>query len=179
MGSFPPTPQESSLVSGIKITVPYHKPTGLSLLTSVGITTCQTYCAEVQAYTSTCTQQNPNKETVSASQYLNMTQAQRLCLTLHERWNHANMHQLNQWIRAEHFIIDPTIANSTDPICTFCQYVRAKWKAHTNDKGSITALHKFLGAKVSTDQMEASYPGKMLTTRGYQHLYATNTAISG
>jgi len=76
------------------------------------------------------------------------------------------MSQLNTWIRNKHFAIDPTIANTPDPISKACQFGKAMRKLHTTETGKISCEHTYPGAGVSTDQMEAGYPGKMFTTRG-------------
>jgi hypothetical protein len=76
------------------------------------------------------------------------------------------MQQLNTWIRNKQISVDPSVANAPDPICKACQVGKAKKKAHTKDKGTITLNHAYPGAGVSADQMEAGYPGRMLMTRG-------------
>jgi hypothetical protein len=59
----------------------------------------------------------------------------------------------------------------------FCKFTRPNvlclpvWqgeqKAHSVNRGSISAQYNYLGAGINTDQMEVVYPGKMLTTRGF------------
>jgi len=142
---------------GHKITIPYHHSTGLTLLQSApGITTYHNFLTQIH---------DTSKQTAAVT-HIKKTPSQCIKLILHERCNHMNFQQLNQWIRHGHFPVDAAIANSPDPLCSTCQYGKAKRKSHNTDKGSITASHTFPGAGISTDQMEAGYPGRMMTTKG-------------
>jgi hypothetical protein len=76
------------------------------------------------------------------------------------------MKQLNVWICQNCFSIDPSIANAPDPICAACQFGKAHRKPHKNNTGSISARHQHPGEGVSADQLEATYPGKLPTTKG-------------
>lgn len=76
------------------------------------------------------------------------------------------MKTINHWIRSGFLNVDPATANSPDPICTACQYGKAHRKQHASDKGSIAGKHANPDDRVSADQMEAKYPGKLPTTKG-------------
>jgi hypothetical protein len=49
-------------------------------------------------------------------------------------------------------LVDKAVAVALDPICSACQFGKAKCCSHMQDKGSITHLHTLLRAGVSTDQ---------------------------
>jgi len=144
---------------GHKINVRYHRQTGLPVIQlAPGI---DRYLGFLSSKLST------NPSTSQPPRHTgNLSPAQRAKLILHERCNHINMEQLNAWICQGHFSIDPSIATAPNPICRACQFGKARCMEHTQDAGSITDRHNYPGAGVSSDQMEAGYPGRMLTTKG-------------
>jgi hypothetical protein len=97
-------------------------------------------------------------------QYL--TSQQCLKLLLHEHCNYRSRKTINHWIWSGYLNIDPSIANSLDPICITCQYGKAHRKQHNTGKGSITNSHTKPGDGISANQMEANYPGKLPATKG-------------
>lgn len=151
---------------GHKITVSYHHLTGLPLLHTAPSDHYHQYCIQSHACTSIL-QSLPQSESTSMFLLSNLMPAQRIKLILHEHCNQVNMQQLNHWIRKGHFPVDPSFANSPDPMCCACRYGKAEQKAHSVNRGSISAQYNYLGAGINTDQMEVGYPGKMLTTRGF------------
>jgi hypothetical protein len=144
---------------GHKISVQYHQLTGLPIIqTAPGVTQYIGYLGAKPAGST-------ESGTITMSNS-NLLVAQRVKPILHKRCNDAKMQQINAWIRHKHFPVDPSIANTPDPPCRACQFRKAWWKAHKHGTGSITACHTYPGAGNSANQMEAGYPGKMLTTRG-------------
>ncbi len=76
------------------------------------------------------------------------------------------MKTIYHWIHSGYLSVDPSIANSPNPICIACQYGKAHRKPHNSDTGSITNNHTKPGDGISVDQMEANYPGRLPTTKG-------------
>jgi hypothetical protein len=106
---------------GHKITVSYHHLTGLPLLHTAPSDHYHQYCIQSHACTSIL-QSLPQSESTSMFLLSNLMPAQRIKLILHEHCNQVNMQQLNHWIRKGHFPVDPSFANSPDPMCCACQY---------------------------------------------------------
>ena len=143
-------------IHGKQIIVPYHEQTGLPMIiTSAG---CHLY----QAFVSSAIKTMDPTLCVKG----NLTPSQRVKLILHERCNHVNMKTLNNWIWKGHLNVDKSVANSPDPICIACQFGKGHNKSHTVPIGSINDGSTSPGQQVSADQMEAGYPGRILTTRG-------------
>jgi hypothetical protein len=153
--------------NGQVISVPYHHGTGLPIITTVaGIENFTKYCARLSISPPDKVSQTVSHSTPPVLIKQNLSPQQRLKLLLHERCNHKNMKTLNHWIRQGHFNVNPSIASVPDPICVACQYGKAHKKAHKTDNASITERHRYPGAGVSADQLEAGYPGKLPTTKG-------------
>jgi len=139
-----------------QITVPYNEHTGLPLVFTVS------GCNRYQAFLSTAMQTLDPAICIKG----NLTPSQRVKLILHERCNHVNMKQLNQWIRHGYLNVDKAIANSPDPICIMCQFGKGHKRSHLSPIGPIMDDITGPGHGVSADQMEAAYPGRIPTTRG-------------
>jgi hypothetical protein len=132
-----------STIRGSKLTVPYHKATGLPFVyTAPGISAYRAFLAS-----------SASVPLLSLSGG-NLTPSQRAKLVLQERFNHVSMTTLSQWIRLGILAVDKSVANCKDPICRACQ------------SGKTAASHLAPGKGVSADQLEAGYPGRMPTTRG-------------
>lgn len=68
------------------------------------------------------------------------------------------------WIRQGYINVDPAVTAAPDPVCIACQYGKAHRKLHTTGNVSIAARHSFPGAGISSNQLEAGYPGKLSTS---------------
>jgi len=140
-------------IRGSPITVPYNALNGLPVITSAAGVASYT-CFAAHAYSA---------RDLPAS---NLTPSQRAKLILHERCNHTNMKQINEWIRRGILPVDKSIANCADPICQACQFGKAHRKPHKADMRTIMEAHTAPGKGVCADQLEAGYPGRTPTTRG-------------
>jgi hypothetical protein len=121
------------------ITVPYHKGTGLPIITTVtGMENFNKFFASLSYsdFTKVVTNETPLPTPIPYKQ--NLSPQQHIKLQLHERCIHKNMKTINQWIRQGCFNVNPTIASAPDPICVTCQYGKAHKKSHMQDMASIT-----------------------------------------
>ncbi len=122
-----------------RISVPYHQGTGLSIiLTAAGITSYSDYCAAFTVPSTKEVSDPPSLLSSPAQLKQNLSSQQCLKLLIHERCNHHSMKTINHWIRSGLLNIDPSVANTPDPICIACQYGKAHRKQHMFDTGSIT-----------------------------------------
>ncbi len=103
---------------GHQITIPYHPSIGLPvMITASGITEYTEFCAAL----TTLTPPHAFSTTVSCPPHMqlkqNLTPVQKRKLMIHECCNHKNWKTINTWIRQGHLNVDPSVANSMDPIC--------------------------------------------------------------
>jgi hypothetical protein len=141
---------------GKTLKVAYHLATGLPFIhTAPGIVTYRAFLAD----------------TFSSSDAMsikpNLTPGQRAKLILHERFNHISMKTISTWIQSGILSADKSIANCEDLICRACQFGKVRRQAHAGATGKIASPHTAPGQGVSADQLEAGYPGRMPTTRGF------------
>ncbi len=87
-------------------------------------------------------------------------------LHLHEACAHEGFTNLNQWIREGRIPEIPALAAETDPVCTVCNFGKARRKPHKSHTGHIKKDHKNPGDGVRSDQLEAGTPGRPFTTKG-------------
>jgi hypothetical protein len=152
---------------GHQISVPYHTGTGLPIFSMVaGMKSYSDFCAALTIPTSNETSESNHLSSSPSRLKQNLTNQQCIKVLLHERCNHRNTKTNNHRICSGYLNVDPAITNSQDPIFIACQYGKAHQKQHASDKGSITKDHVKPSDGVSADQMEANYPGKLLTTKG-------------
>jgi hypothetical protein len=145
---------------GHQIEVPYHVKTGLPIIaTTSGLDRFHSHNSALHDSTLTA-------NTFSINTKQNLTPSQHMKLLLHERCNHKSMSDINRWIRQGLLPVDPSVANSPDPICAACRFGKAHKKSHCKDTGSISASHTYPGSGVSADQLEAGHPGRLPTTKG-------------
>jgi hypothetical protein len=162
---------------GHDLPVKYHSTTGLPLIYSISTpadatalfgATSPTVAAFGSATTSIASTTSSLGPPVFSPSTLapNLTSAQPQKLLMHQRCNHRNMADINQWIRKGLLPVDPSIANCPNPICAACQFGKAHRKRHAKVTGGITAASAIPGDGVSADQLEAGCPGCLPTTKG-------------
>ena len=83
-----------------------------------------------------------------------------------KRMQHAAMSKVNALICAGIIKAPLSVARAPDPICAICQYAKAKCRPHRTTHRSIIKQHLRPGDGVSADQMEASSPSLLPTTKG-------------
>ena len=99
--------------------------------------------------------------------FRNLTPRQLRKKKWHDRSNHSSYTQVNQWLRSGLLPDeDPDLADEPDPDCAICRFGKAHKKAHKSDTGHIDDQHSAPGEGISADQMEAGYPGRIISTKG-------------
>jgi hypothetical protein len=160
-------------VDGKRTTITYDSISQLPLLyTNPGISTYQRYICNLTLMKPTTNQTN---------ELINLSRNQRLKLHLHEACAHERFTNLNRWIREGRIPgISPALAAETDPVCTICNFGKARRKPHKSHTGHIKKDHKNPGDGVSSDQLEAGTPGRLhLQQKDLQPTFVTNMLISG
>jgi hypothetical protein len=94
----------------------------------------------------------------------NLSPSRWVKLILHEHCNHVNFKQLNTWIHQGLLPVDNSVAHVLYPMCCACQFGKSRKKLHQEDISNITASHTAPGQGISADQLEAGFPGCILTT---------------
>jgi hypothetical protein len=146
-------------VDGKQTTVQYDSLSKLPVLfTASGISSYQRYLGNLTEI---------KADPATHSNLLNLTKKQKQKLYLHECCAHEGFANLNSWIRQRKFpLIDPSLANEPDPLCTICQFGKARRKTHNAHNGHISSGHTVPGTGVSSDGMEAGLPGRIFSTKG-------------
>ena len=153
---------------GSNITIPYDDTLNLPILfTASGVQSYLSFCQTIGQ-----SHQPPpelGSDHLFASVGLlseNLTPDQRIKRKLHERHVHKHYGQINQWILDGTIDCPKSVAKAPDPLCPICQFGKARRQSHKKHTGSITAHAKAAGDGVSADQMEATTPGLLPTTKG-------------
>ncbi len=151
------------------ITIPYRAPHNLPILhTAPALPSYQAYCAMTA-----CTKAAPPVSTTSTPTHNNqsitsppLTVAQQIKLQWHQRLNHVNFPQLTTWMRLGHLKVPQGVINAPNPVCSACQFGKAKRRSHTTCTSPIAGNHTAPGDGVSADQLEAGCPGIIPTNKG-------------
>jgi hypothetical protein len=133
------------------------------LYTALGISTFTRYCAHQGIINS---KPSDSDATFLNYQYRNLTPKQLQKLHLHEHCTHVHWDQLSSWIRSGALPCDKMLATVPDPVCATCQFSKAHKRSHKMDPGHIAWHHTASGEGVSSDGMEARFPGRMMTMGG-------------
>jgi hypothetical protein len=103
----------------------------------------------------------------SQASTINLTKKQHQKLYLHELCAHEGFRNLNRWIRQGKFPgVEPKLADEPDPMCSICNFGKARRKCHKMHTGKIAEHHTKPGQGVSFDGLESSTPGRPFTTKG-------------
>ncbi|MFN9981676.1 MAG: GAG-pre-integrase domain-containing protein, partial [bacterium] len=85
-----------------------------------------------------CTKAAPPVSTTSTPTHNNqsitsppLTVAQQIKLQWHQRLNHVNFPQLTTWMRLGHLKVPQGVINAPNPVCSACQFGKAKRRSHT------------------------------------------------
>jgi hypothetical protein len=151
---------------GSDITVSYHDVSRLPILYSSAPRLSIPDESSSTFHALQATDMATSKHHTSHNTPINLSPSQRLKLLIHERCNHRNMRDINNWLRNGLLSADPSLANTPDPICHVCLLGKSKRKPHAKSTGSITASVGHPGAGVSADQLEAGCPGRIPTMKG-------------
>lgn len=139
------------------ISIPYRGPHCLPILrTAPAIVSYQAFCALT----------GRSESSGSTSLPAPLTLAQQVKLQWHQRLHHVNFPQLTMWMRQGKIKVPSEVINAHDPICSACQFGKAKRQSHTKCTSPIHGSHTKPDNGVSADQLEAGCPGIIPTNKG-------------
>ena len=154
---------------GSIIDIPYDDQLNIPILhTAPGVDSYLSFCQATGNSHSAPPPSLPSLPPVAAAGILtpNLTPGQQIKRKLHERYSHRAYSRINAWILDGTIDVPKSIAKEPDPVCAICQLAKARRQSHKGHRGSITANDVKPGDGVSADQMEATVPGLLPTTKG-------------
>jgi hypothetical protein len=160
---------------GSTFTIPYSNTTkNLPILRTAYTLTCYAAYCKAQnipvhpaVLLITNTTQGPKKVSFATPTIANKLSAtQKEKLLWYQCLNHVNFDQLSSWMRSGLLPVKEAVACAPAPMCTVCQFGKARWRSHAGCDGNITLHHDKPGAGISANQLEAGCPGIIPTTKG-------------